>query len=192
MQTKIIPISILCLLFTLVSICPCKGEKIDCSIQIEVSVSSFPPFQSVAPIVVSVELRNKGNVTFNGTLTIYGRTDKDHSYSPIDYSISNLTKNEVLHFSRSFAAYDEGIYWFRVELEPNEIEVLMQVYEDSTLIDQTRKATVVRSIVIHSFTEFLMIVGIAITIISVIVGFVVNRQRKAKRKSYRRTKKTEK
>ena len=151
-----------CLLLICTSINSCTAlEEKEYSLEIKMTTSCFPPFQSVAPVVVSVELRNMGNVTFNGTLTISGRTDRGHSYSPIEYPITNLTSNKVLCFEQPFASYDDGIYWFTAEIEPDEVATI-KLYQDSVLKDEGFQVQAKGSILLYSFSVFIAIVGIIV------------------------------
>lgn len=177
MEAKSVILFSICLFLILMFMSSCQAiEEKEYSLQIKVTTSCFPPFQSVAPVVVSVELRNMGNETFNGTLTISGRTDRGHSYSPIEYPITNLTSNKVLCFEQAFASYDDGIYWFTVEIEPDEVATI-KLYQGSILKNEGFRVQTKGSILLHSFREFIMIVGIVIGAIVAIAVAVYKKKK---------------
>jgi len=178
MRTKSTVVSfIICffLLPMLINSCQAIEEK-EYSLQIKITTSYFPPFQSVCSAVVSVELTNIGNETFNGTLIIEGKTDK-HSYAPVEYPISNLNKNAVEHYSKSFRTDDEGTYWFTVKIQEEHFSTI-KLYRGSILVDEGQQVEAGDSIFLYSFTHFLMILGIVAT---VIVGIAAIYRRKRKK-----------
>lgn len=138
------------------------------SLQTKITISCFPPYQSVSPIVVNVELTNMGNETFNGTLTIQGRT-KDSSYTSHEYPISNLTKDVVLAYAYRVSTDYAGRYWFTIKIEEEHLSTI-KLYRDSTLIDEGFRVETTPSIFLRSFTEFIAILGI---VVSAIVAIAV-------------------
>ena len=105
-------ILIVCFFISSMLISPCQAlnEK-KYSFKISITTSCQIPFQTVSPIVISFELVNIGDESFNGTLTIEGKTDK-HSFPLVKYDILNLSKNSVYRNSASFHTIDEGVYFF--------------------------------------------------------------------------------
>jgi hypothetical protein len=159
---------------------PCYSyEEITYSLQLSLNVSCAIPFQTVSPAVVSFELKNIGNETFNGILILEGKTDKQHSWDPIEFNISNLTKNAVYRNSTSFSTPDEGLYWFTVKIEPNQTLSTIKLYVDSQLEEEGFRVGKTSSIFIHSFTNFIAIVGIIIGAI-VTIGVAIYSKRKKK------------
>lgn len=175
----------LSLLFMLMSINSCQALE-EYSLQIKVAVhpkgilAPFLAFQSVSPVVVSVELSNMGNNTFNGTLTIKGKTE-DGSYTPMEYPISNLTKDVVHSYSASFRTDDAGTYWFTIEIESNKTLSNIKLYEDSILKDEGYQVEVKDSIFYHSFSEFIAIVGIIVGAIVTLVAVYLRRRGSAEK-----------
>lgn len=158
---KIVPFTAICLfLFSnLVSSSQAIGE-IEYSLQIKVTTSCRIPYQSVSQIYVDVELTNLGNETFNGTLTIKGRT-KDSSYTSREYPISNLTKDVVLAYMYSVSTDYAGRYWFTIEIEEEHLSRII-LYQDSRTIDEGNRVKTTSSIFLRSFSEFIAIVGIVV------------------------------
>jgi hypothetical protein len=157
---------------------PCQAlEQTEYSLRMNVSVSSPIPFQTVSPINVKVELTNVGYETFNGTLTITGRTE-DESYSPIEYPISNLNINSTMNFFSAFRTNDVGTYWITVRVESNQSLSNIKLYQDSIFKSEGHRVGVTESIFIHSFTEFIMIIGVSVATILAVVGILVQRKRK--------------
>lgn len=161
------------LLSNLISSSQAIGE-IEYSLQIKVTTSSLIPYQSVSPIVVNVELTNMGNETFNGTLTIKGRT-KDSSYTSREYPISNLTKDVVLAYMYSVSTDYEGRYWFTIEIEEEHLSRII-LYQDSRLIDEGNRVKAEDSIFIRSFSQFIAIVGIVVAIVSIAVTIYLKKR----------------
>jgi hypothetical protein len=154
------------------------------SLQITLDASCRIPFfnyQSVAPIDVSFQLKNIGNETFNGTLTLEAKTDKGHSWNAIEYDIENLASNEVYSNSTSYASVDDGLYYFTVDIEPNDTFSNIKLYQGSSMITEGFRVHTNTSILLHSFTEFIAIVAIVVTIILAIIGFAIERNRRKKR-----------
>lgn len=145
------------------------------SLQIKITTSCAIPYQSVSPIAVSVELSNMGNETFNGTLSIEGETTEGH-YGAREYPISNLTKNVVNTFIYSVSTDYAGRYWFTVKIEEEHLSTI-KLYQDSTLIEEGIRVQATSSIFLHSFTEFIAIVGIVVAAIVSIAGIVYSRKR---------------
>lgn len=175
---SIILFSVICLFLPpmLINSCQATDEE-EHSLQIKIATSCFPPFQSICTAVVKVELTNIGNETFNGTLTIEGKTDK-HSYEPRKYNVSNLTKDAVQGFAYSARTDDERTYWFTVTIE-EEHDSIIKLYEDSTLIDEGWLVEAENSIFLYSFTQFLLIItGIVVPIGLAIVAYVYSRKKK--------------
>lgn len=153
----------------LMSISSCQAiEEKEYSLQIKITSSCSIPYQSVFPIVVTVELSNMGNETFNGTLTIEGET-KDGHYGQSKYSISNLTKGVIQVYIYSVSTDYAGRYWFTINIEEEHLSRI-KLYQDSTLIDEAMRVRATSSIFLHSFTEFIAIVGI---IVGAIVSLIV-------------------
>jgi len=178
-KSGILCVILVFLLSISVAVSPSQAlEQTEYSLQIKITVSCLIPYQTVFPINVDVELSNIGNATFNGTLKISGKTEDGGYFAPTEYPISNLTKNAVNHFSASFRADDVGTYWFTVEIEANQSLSTIKLYQNSILKDEGFRVKTTESIFIHSFTEFIMIIGIVITIVLAVIGFIVQRKRK--------------
>ena len=166
-----IAISLLCILFIVV-IGKCHGqERTEYSLKIKVDISSLIPYQTVSPINVNVELSNIGNTTFEGTLWII-RTTEDNLYSVADFPISNLTKSSTKSYSATFRTDKIGTHSFDIRIEPNQTlsNPYIKLYQDSILKNEGYRVSVTDSIFIHSFTEFLTIVGIVVTIVLFVLG----------------------
>jgi hypothetical protein len=162
---------------------PCYSyEEISYSLQLTLNVSCAIPFQTVSPAVVSFELRNIGNETFNGILTLEGKTDKQHSWNPVEFNISNLTKNAVYRNSTPFSTPDEGLYWFTVKIEPNQTLSTIKLYADSQLEDEGFRVSKTSSIFIHSFTNFIAIVGIVVVATVTIAVAIYSKKKKEMRR----------
>lgn len=159
------------LFLMLLSINPCQALE-EYSLEIKVTVSTYPflAFQSVSPIFVTVEISNIGNNTFNGTLWIEGKTE-DGAYSPLEFPISNLTKDIAKTYSSSFRTDDVGTYWFTIKIEPNQTLSSIKLYEGSILKDEGFRVSLTKSTFIHSFSEFIAILAIVIgAIVAVIIA----------------------
>jgi hypothetical protein len=154
--------------------------EITYSLQLSLNASCAIPFQTVSPAVVSFELKNIGNETFNGILTLEGKTDEQHSWNPMEFTISNLTKNTIYRNSASFSTPDEGLYWFTVYIEPNQTLSTIKLYLDSQLQDEGFRVSETTSIFVYSFTNFIGIVAIAIGAI-VTISVAIYSKRKSDR-----------
>jgi hypothetical protein len=175
MRTKnIILFFTICLFLTPILIDPCHSID-EYSLEIKITISCFPPFQSVSSIHAKIELTNMGNKTFNGTLTIEGKTE-DGQYPPIDYPISNLTKEAVQVYENSYRTDDVGTYWFTVKIEGDNFSTV-KLYRDSTLVDEGFQVEATSSIFLHSFAEFLTIIGIIVAaIVSIAVAVYIKKK----------------
>jgi hypothetical protein len=154
------------------------------SLQITLDASCRIPFcnyQSVSPIDVSFQLENTGNETFNGTLTLEASTDKKHSWNAMYYNIENLAPNDVYSNSTSYSSIDDGLYYFTATIVPNATLSNIKLYEGSNMIAEGDRVHTGTTISIHSFTEFIAIVAIVVTIILAIIGFAIQRNRRKKR-----------
>lgn len=146
--------------------------KVEASSQI--AIQSFP----FSTVVVSVELRNIGNVTFDGTLIIKGKTDY-RSFAPAECAISNLGQNTVRDCSFYVAADDAGRYVFTVEVRTNQSLSVIELYEDSRFIDQGSSVTLTTSIYIYPLSDILTIIGIVLASMLAILA-IFYRGRRAK------------
>jgi len=171
-------VSLVCILMiSMVNQCQALDQT-EYSLRIKVSVSCPIPFQTVSSANVNVELTNIGNATFNGTLTISGKTE-DGSYSPKEYPILNLTKNSTTVFFSSYRTDDVGTYWFTVQIEPNQSLSNIKLYQDSILKSEGYRVSVTESIFLHSFTEFIAIIAIVVSaIVAIVVGVYAVKKRK--------------
>ena len=140
-------------------------DEEDYSLQIKITTSCLLRFQSISPIDVKVELTNIGNKTFNGTLSIEGETREGLYWPPLEYPISNLTKDAVQGYTRSFGSYDAGIYWFTIKIV-EERSSTIKLYRDSKLVDEGWQVEAKTSISLRSFGEF-------IAILAIVVGAIV-------------------
>jgi stress-induced morphogen len=120
-----------------------------------------------------------GNETFSGTLTLSANTDK-HSYDAITFNVTNLATNETYSNSSSYSTPDEGNYFFTLEIVSNDFSNI-KLYQGSNMIIEGIRVHINTSISLHSFTEFIAIVAIVVTIILAIVGFAIERKRRKKR-----------
>jgi hypothetical protein len=171
-------ITLLCILLASVINHGQAVEQTEYLLEIRIDVSCPIPFQSVNPVSVNVELTNIGNATFNGTLTINGKTE-DGSYSPIEYPILNLTKNSTTSLSNAYRTDDAGTYWFTIEIEPNQSYSNIKLYQDSILQDEGYRVEMTKSVFLHSFTEFIAIIAIAVSaIVAIVVGVYTVKKRK--------------
>lgn len=154
------------------------------SLQIALDAScipiSFLNYQSIEPVVVSFQLKNLGNETFNGAVTLRASTDK-HSYDAITFNVTNLATNETNSNSTSYSTTDEGNYYFTLEIESNDFSNI-KLYQDSNLLNQNPVVSTRASVFLHSFTEFIEIMAIVVTIMLAIVGAIVGLAIHRKRK----------
>ena len=150
-----------------------KTYSLQIALDASCSPISFLNFQSIEPVDVSFQLKNLGNETFNGTITLRASTDK-HSYDAIKFNVTNLATNETYSNSVSYSTIDEGNYYFTLEIESNDFSNI-KLYQDSNLLNQN---LIVRTVFLHSFGEFIAIIAIVVTIILAIVGLAVQRKRK--------------
>jgi len=132
----------------LINSCQAIEEK-EYPLQIEITISCPLPFQSVSPIDVNVKLTNIGNETFNGTITIEGKT-KDSHYASREYPVLNFTKNETRTYTYSVRTDYAGTYWFDFEIEEEEHRWVIKLYEDSRLADGGVRVKKISSFFIHS------------------------------------------
>jgi hypothetical protein len=153
------------------------------SLQITLDASCGIPFlnyQSVASVDVSFQLKNLGNETFNGTVILEAKTDKGHSWNNMIYNIENLTQNETYSNSTSYSSVDDGLYYFTVNIESNDTLSNIKLYQGSNMIADGSRVNMSTSILYHSFTEFIAIAAIVVTIVLAIVGIAIERKRKKK------------
>ena len=159
---------------------PCQAiEQTEYSLQIKITVSCIIPVQSFpfSPVVVTVEVRNIGNETFNGTLTIDLKTNY-HSYNQMEHSILNLTKDAVQSFSSSFSTDDPDRYYATIGIEPNQTSSNIKLYQESELVDEGFRVSAKDSIYLYPLGLFLALLGIVVTAIVGIVGIIYARKRK--------------
>ena len=176
MQTKsIFLFFIICLFLIPMLFNPCQAIEEEYSLKIKITTSCAIPYQSVSSIVVSVKLTNMGNETFNGTLTIKGKT-KDSSYASREYLISNLTKDAVQAYTYSVATDYAGRYWFTIKIEEEHLSTI-ELYEDSELTDKGIRVEAEDSIFLRSFTEFIAILGAVVgAIVSIAVAVYMKKK----------------
>jgi len=141
-------------------------EQTTYSLQVTLNASSGLPllaFQTVSSAVASFELKNIGNETFDGVLTLEAKTDKGHSWNALNWAVSNLTKNAVYTNSTSYASVDEGLYYFTLKVEPNNTLSRIKLYQDSNLLSEGFRVSTNASISFHSFSDFIAIAAIVVT-----------------------------
>jgi hypothetical protein len=157
-------------------------EQTTYSLQVTLNAScGFPflPFQTVSSAVVSFELKNIGNETFDGVLTLEAKTDKGHPWNALKYTVSNLTKNAVYTNSTSYASVDAGLYYFTLKVEPNNTLSDIKLYQDSNLLSEGFRVSTNTSIFFHSFSEFIAIVAIVVgAIVAIAVGVYTAKKKK--------------
>ena len=151
-------------------------EEKEYPLQIEITISCPLPFQSVSPIDVNVKLTNIGNETFNGNITIEGKT-KDSYYASREYPVLNFTKNETRTYTYSVRTDYEGTYWFTFEIEEEENRWVVKLYEDSKLVDGGVRVKKTSSFFIHSFAGFIAILGIIVgAIVSIVIAIYMKKR----------------
>jgi hypothetical protein len=142
-------------------------------------MSCFIPVQSFpfCPVVVTVEVRNIGNGTFNGTLTADLKTNY-HSYKQVEYSVLNMTKDSVQSFSSSFSTDDPDRYYATIDIEPNNTSSNVRLYQESKLVDEGFRVSTEDSIYLYPLGLFLAFLGIAVTAVVGIAGIIYAKKRK--------------
>jgi len=157
-------------------------EQTTYSLQVTLNASyGFPylAFQTVSPAVVSFELKNMGNETFDGVLTLEAKTDKGHTWNALKYTVSNLTQNAVYTNSTSYSTVDEGLYYFTLNIEPNNTLSDIKLYQDSNFLSEGFRVSTSTSIFLHSFSEFIAIVAIVVAaVVAVAVGVYTVKKKK--------------
>jgi hypothetical protein len=142
------------------------------SLQVTLNASpsiSFLNYQSIVPIDVSFQLKNIGNRTFNGTVTLEASTNK-HTYDTLQFSVTNLMVNETYKNSTSYSTTDEGNYYFTLRIVSNDYSTI-NLYQDSSLRNEGVRVSTSTSAFFHSFTEFIAIMAIAVgAIVAIAVG----------------------
>ena len=156
--------------------------RIDYSLQVTLIAScGFPflPYQTVSSVIVYFELKNLGNETFDGIITLEARTDGGHSWKAIEYNVSNLTENEAYANSSSYPTVDEGLYYFTLNIEPSNALSNIKLYQDSNLLSEGFRVSTSASFFFHSFSEFIAIVAIVVgAIVAISVGVYTTKKKK--------------
>lgn len=171
-------ISICCL-----SIGNCSAEyRTTNSLQATLNTSCIIPFQTVSPIAVSFTITNIGNETFNGIVRLKASSDSGHVWTEMTYAVSNLTTNDVYENSTSYNSIDAGLYYFTLVVESNDTLGNVKLYQDYNGTNLLKEGGYVvdtgTTIFLHSFTEFLTIVGIVVGAIVAIAVAVYAKKKK--------------
>ena len=171
------------LVFLLFGLCVKSGlgsEQKTYSLQITLDTSCFPllNYQSVSPVSASFELKNLGNETFNGTVTLDARTDK-HSYSQLQFNVTNLTANATYANSASYSTTDEGNYYFTLDISSSDYSNI-KLYQNSNLLSEGSSVHTSATAFLHSYTDFIATVAIIVgAIVTVTVAiYTVKKTRK--------------
>lgn len=166
---RIIILTLEILLFLSVFIFPCQSIEREYSLQISTRISyGYRLRVQTFPLTVSFELENVGDETFNGVLVLEAKTDK-HSFSPVEFHISNLTSGSIYKDSTPFRTDDEGTYWFTFKIESDDLSKI-KLYQDSELVDQGIRVKTTTSTYLYPFSSFLTAVIVVLTAIGIIVG----------------------
>jgi len=101
---------------------------------LQITVRISPIRIQYVPLTVNFELKNIGNKTFDGRVTLITTTEEG-SYSPQKFLVANLTKNEIYENRTRYATDDAGRYWFTFEIEASDLSRI-KLFTNSKLEDQ--------------------------------------------------------
>ena len=150
-------------------------EKQEHQLRVSTSIRSnlLFPIQTF-PITVSFKIENIGNSTFDGKVTLELKT-KEGYYSPKEFQVTDLGKDEVYKNSCSYATDHEGRYWATLEIEASDLSRIA-LYSRSILEQNASRVKYTDSIYLYSLGISVAIFVALVTVVSVMIAYLKYRK----------------